>query len=231
MGKSKDHESKWLYYDIMHKKPSETYHESVKEYFYSEMVKEPATNSVNNNSSFSMTYNGDTATTLPKDTDNDYRNYLENQYEEYQSILLGLSQEEFCKSMQQILQSEKSNDELQNELFEMLGIDGFELILKLLENRRNIVQYAADQQELAEKKFNKKLLDNKASRAAPAMGSQIVVQSKDEKLFAKQLRKLEKKAEKDRKKSDWGCVEDYEPDLDHNEEEVEEAYQVIIFIF
>ncbi|KAK9744309.1 N-terminal helicase PWI domain [Popillia japonica] len=41
--------------------------------------------------------------------------------------------------MFQILASNRSNNELQNELFEMLGFDAFELISEMLDNRKSIV--------------------------------------------------------------------------------------------
>lgn len=65
--------------------------------------------------------------------------WLRNDYEQYQNFLSGLSWEEFSKSLHQILSSEKSNDELQNELIEMLGFDLFELIIEILNKRRSIL--------------------------------------------------------------------------------------------
>lgn len=51
--------------------------------------------------------------------------------EEYADVLIGL------------LKLQKSNDELQNELFEIIGFDRFELIQKLLDHRDEIIKQVA----------------------------------------------------------------------------------------
>ena len=61
------------------------------------------------------------------------------------------------------LKLEKSNDELQNSLFEMLGFDRFELIQILLSNRAEVIRNY--QYELNMKLDSKK----------PALSSQVTV--------------------------------------------------------
>lgn len=122
--------------------------EPVKEHFYLEM------NSFNENEknkfekSFSMAYdmletNGASAAFKEDKIDN---SYLPMQYTKYHDKLPGLSCEEFCKSLMQILSSNRSDNELQNELFEMLGFEVFELISELLDNRRKIVDNVISKQ-------------------------------------------------------------------------------------
>lgn len=73
---------------------------------------------------------------------------------------------------------------------------------------------------VSEKLFNRRILENKAAKVIPALSNQVIVQSEDEKMYAKQLRKLEKKAEKDKKKNDFEEMDDYynsRNDFDTNE--------------
>ncbi|KPP78746.1 activating signal cointegrator 1 complex subunit 3-like [Scleropages formosus] len=49
------------------------------------------------------------------------------------------SAEELCTSLFEMLASHKTDDELQNELFELLGPEGFEMIERLLQRRTDIV--------------------------------------------------------------------------------------------
>lgn len=104
--------------------------EPILDYFYTELAKieeeEPK-----EEHSFSMTYTDNKVSNV---------NWLERGYDKYKGILPGFSEEEFCKSMFQILASNRSDNELQNELFEMLGFDAFELISEMLDNRKIIVE-------------------------------------------------------------------------------------------
>ncbi|KAG5856885.1 hypothetical protein ANANG_G00012670 [Anguilla anguilla] len=47
--------------------------------------------------------------------------------------------EDLCTSLFEMLASQKTDDELQNELFELLGPEGFEMIERLLQHRADIV--------------------------------------------------------------------------------------------
>ncbi|CAB1334133.1 unnamed protein product, partial [Coregonus sp. 'balchen'] len=53
--------------------------------------------------------------------------------------MISSSPEELCTSLFEMLASTKSDDELQNELFELLGPEGFEMISVLLQKRSSIV--------------------------------------------------------------------------------------------
>lgn len=51
-----------------------------------------------------------------------------------------MNSEEFADIILNHLKLERTNDELQNELFEILGFDHFELIQKLLLHRNDIIK-------------------------------------------------------------------------------------------
>ncbi|KAG7469907.1 hypothetical protein MATL_G00133780 [Megalops atlanticus] len=66
---------------------------------------------------------------------------LRNEVEQYLSNgnMGSSSAEDLCTSLFEMLASHKSDDELQNELFELLGPEGFEMIERLLQRRTRIV--------------------------------------------------------------------------------------------
>lgn len=90
-----------------------------------------------------------------------------------------------------MLKSSKSNDELQNELFDMLGFDKFEVIQEILINRKTVIQKV----ESSDKKvlIREKVLAVRQVEPRPQFGCQVIVQSEQEKLLQKQSRKDEKK--------------------------------------
>lgn len=92
----------------------------------------------------------------------------------------------------EMLKSSKSNDELQNELFDMLGFDKFEVIQEILINRKTVIQKV----ESSDKKvlIREKVLAVRQTEQRPQQfGCQVIVQSEQEKLLLKQSRKDEKK--------------------------------------
>nr|CAD7572321.1 unnamed protein product [Timema californicum] len=85
------------------------------------------------------------------------RSWLEKEVKKYYEVKnpSGLSIEEFLETVVTMLRSGRTNDELQNELFDLLGFDRFELIQMLLQHRTDIVYSAAIAEE-------KKLIISKA---------------------------------------------------------------------
>uniref|UniRef100_A0A2Z5TZE8 U5 small nuclear ribonucleoprotein 200 kDa helicase n=1 Tax=Reticulitermes speratus TaxID=60591 RepID=A0A2Z5TZE8_9NEOP len=120
------------------------------------------------------------------------KSWLEKELQKYYegSNPPGLSSDEFAETVVTMLNSGRSNDELQNELFDLLGFDRFQLIQSLLEHRSDIIYSAS----IAEKK----LLASQSApdQRRPNYGCQVVVQSEQEKLLLKQARKEEKKINK-----------------------------------
>ncbi|XP_062345891.1 activating signal cointegrator 1 complex subunit 3 [Cinclus cinclus] len=114
----------------------------------------------------------------------------------------GPTTEDLCCTLYEILASTKSADELQNELFELLGPEGFELIEKLLQNRSLILQRSLtcpnDNRFQALQEQCKKFI---GENAKPNYGCQVTIQSEQEKLLMKQYRREEKRNARKEKQS------------------------------
>lgn len=127
------------------------------------------------------------------------------------SSSLGLSVEGLCSTLISELKSSKSSDELQNELFDLLGFNCFELIERLLKNRKELISAARRGEAFA------RITDHKKERAktGPAYSSQVTIQSEKEKELSKQIRREEKKlARKEAKlrKEDQDEELEFDPD-------------------
>lgn len=114
---------------------------------------------------------------------------------------LPLPPAEFALTLVELLASERSSDDLQAELFDLLGFDRIDLIQNVLEHRSDIVK---------SHQMNKKMLKYEIANSAaansniggadqqnmPSFGPQVIVQSEDEKQLKKQVRKEEKRLHK-----------------------------------
>uniref|UniRef100_A0A8B9HJP4 Activating signal cointegrator 1 complex subunit 3 n=1 Tax=Astyanax mexicanus TaxID=7994 RepID=A0A8B9HJP4_ASTMX len=102
------------------------------------------------------------------------------------------SVEELCTSLFEMLTSTRSDDELQNELFEFLGPEGFEMISVLLQRRSDIVDslLSAPPDSRLETK--------------PTYGCQVTIQSEQEKQMMKFYRREEKRERKRERRGDDG---------------------------
>ena len=126
--------------------------------------------------------------------------WLENTVRKYygDENPIGLSVPEFTETLLKLLSSDKSDEALQTELFDLCGFERFDMIGAVLENREALV---------------KSMNENKASMKAeimsaaasvmgdvgpsrPNYGCQVTVQSEEEKALMKQMRKEEKKINK-----------------------------------
>ncbi|NWH78990.1 ASCC3 protein, partial [Piaya cayana] len=106
----------------------------------------------------------------------------------------GPTTEDLCCTLYEMLASTKSGDELQNELFELLGPEGFELIEKLLQNRPLILERSLtcpndNKFQTLQEQCKKFIGEN----AKPNYGCQVTIQSEQEKLLMKQFRREEKR--------------------------------------
>ncbi|KAM6936460.1 activating signal cointegrator 1 complex subunit 3 isoform 1-T1 [Lycodopsis pacificus] len=110
--------------------------------------------------------------------------------------MISSSPEELCTSLFEMLASHKSDDELQNELFELLGPEGLEMISILLQRRAAIVDslltiptdrtsYPPDMSRLVSGEVTK-----------PTYGCQVTIQSEQEKQMMKMYRREEKREKK-----------------------------------
>lgn len=122
--------------------------------------------------------------------------------------MIASSAEELCSSLFEMLSSQRSNDELQNELFELLGPEGLEMISVLLQKRSSIVDSllsapsdrgptSADFSRMAGAEVSK-----------PAYGCQVTILSEQEKQMLKMYRREEKRERKRAKATDDGDVAD-----------------------
>lgn len=186
---------------------SQIHFQQPKECYYYQM-REKVEKKIETNTSFSMSYTP-TADSVKAVSLADYFNKFKNN-------LPGFILEEFTDSIMQKLSSDKSSIELQNELFEMLGFDAFELISELLDHREAIIKSAEIPSSTTVSK--KKVTEYKPRQEGPAMSSQIVVHSEVEKSFAKQLRKIEKKERKTGLVNGF-AMGDYENNDDYNNED------------
>ncbi|XP_017933537.1 activating signal cointegrator 1 complex subunit 3 [Manacus vitellinus] len=120
----------------------------------------------------------------------------------------GPTTEDLCCTLYEILASTKSGDELQNELFELLGPEGFELIEKLLQNRSLILERSLtcpndNRFQVLQEQCKKFIGEN----AKPNYGCQVTIQSEQEKLLMKQYRREEKRnARKEKQAGEDGEV-------------------------
>ncbi|CAD5122093.1 DgyrCDS10543 [Dimorphilus gyrociliatus] len=110
-----------------------------------------------------------------------------------------------------ILASAKSNDQIQDELFELLGWERIDFISEILQRRQKINLSLLNQSKQVTKKVK------------PSYGCQIVVQSDKEKDVQKQMRKDDKRSRN--KKGDQN--EDNEADFDILRMRVEREKQLV----
>ncbi|KAG1665183.1 Activating signal cointegrator 1 complex subunit 3 [Nymphon striatum] len=82
--------------------------------------------------------------------------------------------------------SHKSSEELQTDLFDLLGFDRFTLIEQILQRRSNLSHFFSEQ-------CDKKIINHNRVEQQPMYGCQVIVQSEEEKLLFKQMRKADKK--------------------------------------
>lgn len=112
--------------------------------------------------------------------------------------MISSSPEELCTSLFEMLASTKSDDELQNELFELLGPEGFEMISVLLQRRSSIVDtllsIPADRINYPPDGSRKGSGGEGSSK--PTYGCQVTIQSGKEKEMMKMHRREEKRERK-----------------------------------
>ncbi|KAF4088062.1 hypothetical protein AMELA_G00078530 [Ameiurus melas] len=112
------------------------------------------------------------------------------------------SVEELCTSLFEMLTSTKSDDELQNELFEFLGPEGFEMISTLLQKRSDIVDSLLSAPADSRVSFPPDGMLKNVESAKPTYGCQVTIQSEQERQMMKLYRREEKKERKREKRGD-----------------------------
>ncbi|XP_062896378.1 activating signal cointegrator 1 complex subunit 3 [Mobula hypostoma] len=111
--------------------------------------------------------------------------------------------DDLCGTLFEMLASSKSDDELQNELFELLGPEGLELIERLLQHRSMIIQKALTHpMDLKPNYLQDTSKKGLVGNSQPIYGCQVTVHSEQEKQLLKQCRKEEKRQAKREKKDE-----------------------------
>ncbi|CAJ1061882.1 activating signal cointegrator 1 complex subunit 3 [Xyrichtys novacula] len=116
--------------------------------------------------------------------------------------MISSSPEELCTSLFEMLASHRSDDELQNELFELLGPEGLEMISTLLQCRVAIVDSILTNQP--DRTGHPSDMSRKVSAEVtkPTYGCQVTIQSEQEKQMMKMYRREEKRERKRGKGTD-----------------------------
>ncbi|XP_057689624.1 activating signal cointegrator 1 complex subunit 3 [Corythoichthys intestinalis] len=104
------------------------------------------------------------------------------------------SPEDLCTSLFEMLASDKSNDELQNELFELLGPEGLEMISTLLQQRTVIVDSLLNMPMTQPQSDSIRKLSDEVTR--PTYGCQVTIHSEQERHLMKIVRREEKRDRK-----------------------------------
>uniref|UniRef100_A0A672FSE4 Activating signal cointegrator 1 complex subunit 3 n=1 Tax=Salarias fasciatus TaxID=181472 RepID=A0A672FSE4_SALFA len=121
---------------------------------------------------------------------------LRTEVEKYLSggNMISSNPEELCTSLFEMLASQRSDDELQNELFELLGPEGLEMISTLLQRRGAIVDSLLSINMLSDRNCVGWKVSGEVTK--PAYGCQVTIQSEQEKQMMKMYRREEKKERK-----------------------------------
>ncbi|XP_068188978.1 activating signal cointegrator 1 complex subunit 3 isoform X2 [Antennarius striatus] len=122
--------------------------------------------------------------------------------------MISSSPDELCTSLFEMLASHKSNDELQNELFELLGPEGLEMISTLLQQRAAIVDALLT--VVPERTPYPSDIARKVTGdiTKPTFGCQVTIYSEQEKQVMKMYRREEKRERKRVKGADDGDSSD-----------------------
>lgn len=122
--------------------------------------------------------------------------------------MISSSPEELCTSLFEMLASHKSDDELQNELFELLGPEGLEMISTLLQQRAAIVDsfLAIPPDRTGYLQDVGRKISSEVSK--PTYGCQVTIQSEQEKQIMKMYRREEKRERKRGRGTDDGDSSD-----------------------
>ncbi|XP_035776945.1 activating signal cointegrator 1 complex subunit 3-like [Anopheles albimanus] len=102
---------------------------------------------------------------------------------------------ELLDNLIELLRSAKTNDELQIDLFDFLGIDYLDLITEMLQNRKQLIESAKAIKTISA--FKEKAVKRlEAMQHAPAYLMPVKIQSESEKQLRRQVNKEEKKLKK-----------------------------------
>ncbi|KAK7076031.1 hypothetical protein SK128_002440, partial [Halocaridina rubra] len=137
------------------------------------------------------------------------RSWIEAEMLKYYSDTSIIS--ELSNSTMTLLCSPKADDELQNELFDLLGFERFELIQSLLKQRSVIKNPSPNKQQKINALLNG--LAGQSGREHPTFGQSVTIMNEMEKQLLKQARKEEKKLFKAAKQlAEEDAPDDFSPE-------------------
>lgn len=106
----------------------------------------------------------------------------------------GLNAADLSNAVFEVLNSTKTNDEIQNELFDLLGFEAFDLIQQVLEHRSEIIQaYLNQSQQTSSLNGEYQHIDPLRKTNKPLPGQQVIIQSEQEKALLRKMQKEERK--------------------------------------
>ncbi|CAH1724972.1 activating signal cointegrator 1 complex subunit 3 [Aphis gossypii] len=144
---------------------------------------------------FSMAYNEEER--INHSSPNFGKTWLLKQITKTSSIDLGVSDEDYYISIIDLLSTQKSDTELQDELFNLLGFARLTLIEILLKHRKDILKQCVMTNE------KKNLLStNLKMEKRPRHMEMITIETEEDKLLRKELRKEEKAIQKINRRQD-----------------------------
>ncbi|KYB27053.1 activating signal cointegrator 1 complex subunit 3 [Tribolium castaneum] len=114
---------------------------------------------------------------------------VKKRYDYYKSKMAEFPFEEFKEIIITGITSQKSNEELLNYFLDVFGCEVFEFLNEIIQHRSAQIEWGDGEKPAP----TQRRLEPKVNRYTPALASQVIVQSEEEKNLAKTLRKIERK--------------------------------------
>lgn len=106
----------------------------------------------------------------------------------------GLNAGDLRNAVFDVINSTKSNDEIQNELFDLLGFEAFDLIQLVLQHRTDIIQaHIKQEKQMSALGSEYQYIDPLRKHNKPIPGQQVTIQSEQEKALLRKMQKEERK--------------------------------------
>lgn len=114
---------------------------------------------------------------------------IKKRYDYYKTQIAEFPFDEFKEIISTGLNSQKSNEELFNYFLDIFGCEVFEFLNEIIQHRFAQIEWTEGEKPAPQRRLEPKNIN----RYTPALASQVIVQSEEEKNFAKTMRKIEKK--------------------------------------
>ncbi|CAJ0932072.1 unnamed protein product, partial [Mesorhabditis belari] len=97
----------------------------------------------------------------------------------------------------ELIESKRCDDELQGELIDLLGFEQFEMVVRILESRKSLCEEIRRRTRMDTVIRSQANTERVQIRQEPAMGQQIIVQSRGQAELRREIRKEQKRAQKE----------------------------------